>query len=131
MPIFLPLTVIGFGYLIHKLFAGATLALPIALGVAAAFGAHHLGWPLFAAFILGVLAFMLVIALSQLAALKLTNPYARIALALLFAVPAALAGFSVAHAVGVLIGTTGIVTGTLAAAGCAAIAAGRILRPAI
>jgi hypothetical protein len=131
MPILFPLTLIGFGYLIYQLFAGATLALPIALGVAAGFGASQLGWPPFTAFVLGVIAFMAVITASQLAALKLTNPYARVGLATLFAVPAALTGFSLAHALGVLVGTSGTVAGLIAAAACAAIAAHRLMRPAL
>ena len=131
MPILLPLTMIGFAYLIYKLFAGATLALPIALGFAAGLSASHLGFAPVTAFILGVATFMAVVAAGQLAALRLTDPTARIAVALLFAVPAALVGFSFAHALGVLLGTTGIVTGLIAAAACAAIAAQRVLRPAI
>lgn len=131
MPIMLPLTMIGFGYLIYQLFAGATLALPIALGVAAGFGASQLGCSPFTGFVLGVLASMAAITASQLAALKLSNPYARIALATLFAVPAALTGFSLAHALGVLVGTRGIVAGLVAAAACAAIAAYRMMRPAL
>ena len=131
MPILLPLSLIGFGYLIYQLFAGATLALPIALGAAASFAAHQLGCTAFASFVLGVIAFMSVIAASRAAAPKLTNPYATIALALLFAVPAALTGYSLAHALGVLVGTTGIVVGVVAAIVCAAIAAERMLRPGI
>lgn len=131
MPIMLPLTMIGFGYLIYQLFAGATLALPLALGVAAAFGASQLGCAPFTAFIFGVVAFMAVMTASQLAALKLTNSYARIALATLFAVPAALTGFSLAHALGLLVGTSGIVAGVIGAAGCGAVAAQRLMRPAL
>ncbi len=131
MPILLPLTMIGFGYLIYQLFAGATLALPIALGVAAGFGASQLGCSPFTAFVLGVIAFMAAITISQLAALKLTNPYARIALATLFAVPAALTGFSLAHALGVMVGTSGVFAGLIAAAACAAIATHRMMRPAL
>lgn len=131
MPIMLPLTMIGFGYLIYLLFAGATMALPIALGVFAGFGAHQLGVAPLTAIILGFLAFMAVLTASKVAALKLASPYTRIALALLFAVPAALTGFSLARALGVLLGTTGIVFGLVGAAACAAIAAKRALHPAI
>lgn len=131
MPILLPLTMIGFGYLIYQLFAGAALALPIALGMAAGFAASQLGFSPIIAFAFGVSAFMAVIAISRFAALKLTNPYARIALAILFAVPAALTGFSLAHAMGVMIGTGGVVAGVVAAAACAAIAAHRLMRPAL
>ncbi len=131
MPILLPLTMIGSGYLVYQLFAGATLALPLALGFAAGLSASHLGFSLFTAFLLGVGASMAVIAAGQLAALKLTSPAARVTVALLFAAPAALTGFSCAHALGVLVGTTGTVTGLLAAVACAVIAAQRVLRPAI
>ena len=90
MPIMLPLTLIGVGYLIYQLFAGATLALPIALGVAAGLGASHIGYSPFMASLIGTLAFMAVIAVSRFAALKLTNPQGRIALALIFVIPAAI-----------------------------------------
>lgn len=131
MLILLPLTMIGLGYLIYLLFAGATLALPIALGVATGVGASHLGFAPFTAFILGVTAFLVIMTVSQLAALRLTHPVARAVLATLFAVPAALTGFSLAHALGVMLGTTGLITGLCAAVACAAIAAQRLLRPAI
>lgn len=130
MPIMLPLTLIGAGYLIYQLFAGATLALPIALGVAAGIGAHQLGCSVLASVIIGTIAFMGVIMASRVAALQLTNPYARVALAILFAPPAALTGYSLAHALGVLVGTTGMIAGVVAAAACATIAAQRVLRPA-
>lgn len=131
MPILLPLTLLGLGYLVYQLFAGATLALPIALGFAAGLDASHLGFAPLTAFILGLIAFVAVISVSRLTALKINNLYGRISLALLFAVPAALAGFSVAHALGVMVGTTGIVTGFAAAVACGAIAGQRILRPAV
>ena len=131
MPFLLPLTIFGFGYLTYFLFGGATYALPIALGVAAGFGVSHLGYAPFTAFIIGLLAMMAVVAAMQLAALKLANPYAKGALALLFAVPAALAGFSLGHALGLIIGTAGIAIGLIAAATCAAIAAHRLMRPAL
>jgi hypothetical protein len=113
------------------LFGGATYALPIALGVAAGFGASHLGCAPVTAFLVGVLAMMAVVAAMQLAALKLANPYAKGALALLFAVPTALAGFSFGHALGLIVGTAGIAIGLIAGASCAAVAAHRIMRPAL
>lgn len=131
MPIMLPLTLIGVGYLIYQLFAGATLALPIALGVAAGFGASHIGYSPFMAFVIGALAFMAVIAASRFAALKLTKPQGRIALALIFALPAALVGYSIAHLLAALVDSTGVVFGVIAAAGCAAVAAQRMLKPAV
>lgn len=131
MPIMLPLTLLGIGYLIYQIFAGATLALPIALGVAAGFGSSHLGCSPLLAIVIGTLVFLGVIGISRFAALKLASPHARAALAALFAIPAALAGYSVAHALGWFAGGTGIIAGLIGAGLCAVIAAHRLLRPAI
>lgn len=66
MPIMLPLTLLGVGYLISQLFTGATLALPIAIGVGTGLSAHQLGAsPLFAC-AFGILAFMMTIAQAAL-----------------------------------------------------------------
>ncbi|KRB81087.1 hypothetical protein ASE00_13800 [Sphingomonas sp. Root710] len=130
MPIMLPLTLLGVGYLIYQIFAGATLVLPIALGIAAGFGASHLGSSPLLAVAIGTLAFLAVIAASRFAALNFSSPYTRAALAAIFAVPAALAGYSVAHALGWFAGGTGIIAGLIGAALCAVIAAHRLLRPA-
>ena len=131
MPIMLPLTLLGVGYLVYQIFAGATLALPIALGIAAGFGAAHFGSSPLLAALIGLMAFVGVIGASRFAALRLGSPYARGALAALFAIPAALAGYSVAHALGWFAGGTGIIAGVIGAALCAAIAAHRLMRPAI
>jgi len=131
MLIMLPLTLLGVGYLIYQIFAGATLALPIALGIGAGFGASHLGCPPLLAVAIGLLVFLAVIGTSRFAALNLASPYARAGLAALFAIPAALAGYSVAHALGWFAGGTGIIAGLVGAALCAAIAAHRLMRPAI
>ena len=124
MPILLPLTLLGVGYLAYLLFAGATLAPPIALAAAIGVGASRLGCPPLLACILAMLAFVTVVAASRIAALTLVKPQARIALASLFAVPAALAGYSVGAGLGVFAGIVAAIT-------CAAIAAHRMVRPAI
>lgn len=131
MPVMLPLTLLGVGYLIYQIFAGATLALPIALAIAAGLGAAHFGSSPLLAALIGLIVFVGVIGTSRFAALKLANPYGRAALAALFAVPAALAGYSVAHALGSFAGGTGILAGLAGAALCAAVAAHRLMRPAI
>lgn len=131
MPIMLPLTLLGVGYLIYQIFAGTTLALPIALGIAAGFGASHLGSSPLLALAIGALAFLGVIAVSRFAALNLASPLARASLAAMFSIPAALAGYSVARALGWLAGGTGIIAGLIGAALCAVVAAHRLFRPAI
>lgn len=131
MPIMLPLTLLGVGYLIFQIFAGATLALPLAAGIAAGYGTGHLGCPPLLAILIGLLVFLAVIGTSRFAALTLASPYTRAALAALFAIPAALAGYSVAHALGSFADGTGTIAGLVGAALCAAIAAHRLMRPAI
>lgn len=131
MPIMLPLTLLGVGYLIYQIFVGATLALPLAAGIAAGFGTSRLGCPPLFAILTGLLVFFAVIGTGRFAALTLTSPCARAALATLFAIPAALAGYSVAHALGWFAGVTGIIAGLIGAVLCAAIAAHRLMRPAI
>jgi len=97
MFITLPLALIGVGFMIYLLFAAATYVLPIYAGLSASFAALDAGATYTGAMLLGFLAFLLVIMLGQIATL-LPSPRARIAIALLFAVPAAIAGFQVASA---------------------------------
>lgn len=131
MPIMLPLTLLGIGYLISQLLAGATLALPIAIGVGTGLSAHQLGASPLLAGAFGMLAFMMTIAASRFAALSMVNPYARVGLALVYGLPAALAGYSVGHALGWLTLGTGTAIGIVGGALCAGIAVHRIARPAI
>ena len=121
----LPLALIGVGFIIYLLFAAASYALPLFAGVSAAFAAWHAGVPGIAAMLLGVAAFMLVIAAARMATLLLPSLFARIAITLVFAVPAAIAGFQVASALMHLSGAggwsipialaTAVVVGTAAA----------------
>ena len=103
----IPLALIGVGFIIYLLFAAASYALPLFAGVSAAFAAWHAGVPGIAAMLLGVVAFMSVIAAGRMATLLLPSPLARIVIALLFAVPAAIAGFQVASALMHLSGANG------------------------
>lgn len=128
MPILLPLTFLCVGYLLYQVLAGATLALPIAAGLIAGFGASALGLGPLASFALGGLLFMAVIALGRFAALMLRSRHARFALALLFALPAGIAGYSAVHALA-LVGGFDFVTVALAGGcTCAAVAAHRLIR---
>ncbi len=124
MFITLPLALIGVGFMIYLLFAAATYVLPIYAGLSAGFAALHAGASYTSAILLGILASLLVVMLGQMAA-QLPSRHARIAVALLFAVPAAFAGFQVASAllhlggvggwgVGLLLATA-LATGTVAA----------------
>src|SRR3546814_1986197 len=95
MAILLPLSLIGLGACIYYLFVGATLALPILIGSAVGMASHAAGNAVPASFIAGIVAFMLAVALGRFAALTLRSTLGRGMLMLLFACPAAFAGFFV------------------------------------
>lgn len=109
----LPLALIGVGFLIHLLFKAASYALPLFAGLSAAFAAMHAGTSGAGAIVIGTAAFIAVIAVGTIMTLLLPSRHARIAAALLFAVPAAVAGFQVASALSHLAG--GGASGTAAA----------------
>ena len=118
----LPLALIGVGFLIHLLFKAASYALPLFAGTFAGFAAAHAGMSSSAAVLIGFAVFLFVIAVGAMATVLLPSRYARIALALLFAVPAAIAGFQVASALSHLAGAG--TAGTAAAMVAALITAG-------
>ncbi len=126
MFITLPLALIGVGFMIYLLFAAATYVLPIYAGLSAGFAALHVGASYTSAILLGILASLLVVMLGQIATL-LPSPRARIAIALLFAVPAAIAGFQVASALLHLggVGSWGVALSLAAALATGTVAAKR------
>lgn len=129
MFILLPLSLIGVGFLVYAVLAGATLALPIGAGVAAGLAASALGVSPLASVAIGVATFMGVIALCRFAALTLPGRFSRALLIVSFAVPAAIAGFSTANALGTLFGLASVATSALVAVLTAAVAAHRVGRP--
>ncbi len=112
----LPLALIGVGLFIHLLFKAASYALPLFAGVSAGFAAAHAGLSGSAALLIGFAVFLLVIAVGAITHTLLPR-YAQIALALLFAVPAAIAGFQIASALSHLAGAgiSGIAAAVVAA----------------
>lgn len=129
MPILFPLTLIGVGFLICALFASATLALPIGAGLVAGFGSAALGIAPLPSIVLGVAAFMGVIAFGRFAALTLSNRPARGVLIAVFAIPAAIAGFSVASAFASVTGFASLVVALVAGGLSGVIAAHRLAGP--
>lgn len=130
MSIALPLALIGVGFMIYFLFAAATYVLPLYAGLAAGFAALHAGVSYTGAMLLGITAFLVVVLLSQMAVQLTPSRNARIAVTLLFAVPAAIAGFQVASALMHLggVGSWGVVF-ALAAALATGVAAARRYAP--
>lgn len=90
------LSFVGLAYLCWLLFALAVYALPFFAGVSVGFAAYHSGsGP--AALIIGAIAGSVVVVIGQVAFKTLRSPLMRAALALLFAVPAAVAGYHAAR----------------------------------
>lgn len=129
MPILFPLTLLGAGFLVFGVFAGATLALPLAAGLAAGFGSASIGFSPLPSTLIGFLAFLGVIALGRFAALTFPSRTARAMLILIFAVPAAITGFSVASAFASLAGIASIGIALIAGALTGTVAAHRLARP--
>jgi hypothetical protein len=90
------LGLIGLAYLCCLLFALAVHALPFFAGVSAGFAAYHSGSGAVAAIIVGAIAGILTLVIGQIAFTTLRSPVIRAAVGLLFAVPAAVAGYHAA-----------------------------------
>ena len=98
MFITLPLALIGVGFMIYLLFAAATYVLPLYAGLSAGFAVLHAGSSVTSALLMGIVAFLLVIILGHIATQLLPSRKAQVAVALLFAVSAAVAGYQVTSA---------------------------------
>lgn len=87
------LNFVGLGFLCWALFALAVYALPFLAGVTAGFAAYHTGAGPIAAILVGLLVGVATLAAGQTIAAVMRSPLIRIPIALLFAVPAAVAGY--------------------------------------
>ena len=91
------LSFVGLACLCWLMFALAVHALPVFAGVTAGLVAYHSGSGPIAAIIVAAIVGSLARILGQIASSRLRSPLARAALALLFAVPAAVAGYHAAR----------------------------------
>jgi hypothetical protein len=87
---------ISLGFLCWLLFALAVQALPVFVGLAAGVAAYHSGSGEFGAFLVGLIAGALTLAAGQIAVAAFRSPLIRTAIALVFVVPAAIAGYHAA-----------------------------------
>jgi hypothetical protein len=87
------LAFIGLAYLCWLLFALAIYALPFFAGVTAGLATYHSGSGPIAAIIVGAIASSITLIVGQIAFMTLRSPLIRAVIALLFAVPAAVAGY--------------------------------------
>jgi hypothetical protein len=87
---------VGLAYLCWLLFALAVYALPMFVGVAAMLATYHSGSGPIAAIIVGAIAGSITLIAAQIAFTTLRSPLIRAAIALVFAMPAAFAGYHAA-----------------------------------
>jgi hypothetical protein len=87
------LNIVGLGFFCWVLFTIAIYALPFFVGMSVGLYAHECGTGPFGAFGLGVIAAAIVLVIGQTIFSLVRKPILRIAVALAFVVPAALAGY--------------------------------------
>jgi hypothetical protein len=96
------LNLVGLGVFCWLLFTLAVYALPFFVGATAGVFAHHSGAGPLGAIALGLLAGGATLAAAQIVFALVRAPFVRVAVALLFAAPAALAGFFSTHGLAAL-----------------------------
>ena len=90
------LSVVGVGFFCWLLFTLAVYALPFFTGLTAALAAFQVGSGVIGALVIGVLAGGATLAIGQIAFATAPTPLVRAAIALLYAAPAAIAGYHAA-----------------------------------
>ena len=91
------LNILGLGAICWLLFSLAVYALPFCVGMTIAFAALHGGSGVVIAFGAGALAAGITLALGRIAFAAARPPFIRALIGLLYAVPAALAGYHLSH----------------------------------
>jgi hypothetical protein len=86
-------SVFGIAFFCWLLFTLAVYALPFFAGVTAGFAAYHSGAGAIGALIVGVFAGGATLAIGQVAFAMVSSPLLRAVIALIYAVPAAIAGY--------------------------------------
>jgi hypothetical protein len=90
------LSFVSLGFLCWLLFMLAVHALPFFAGVTAGIAAYHSGSGEIGAFLVGLIAGASTLVAGQMVVATARSPVIRVAIALLFAVPAAMAGYHAA-----------------------------------
>jgi hypothetical protein len=83
----------GLGFLCWLLFTLAIYALPFFIGLSLGFAALHSGAGYFGAFVVGMIAAVTALALGKFAFANARSPLIRTTIGLVYAVPAAIAGY--------------------------------------
>ena len=125
------LSFVALAYLCWLLFAFAVYALPFFAGVTIGHAAYDSGSGPIAVIIIGVIAGSIVLVLGRVAFAWVRSPVMRAALALLFAVPAAVAGYHAARGLAYLFVPAEAWRDAIAIAGAIVVAATAGVRLAI
>lgn len=96
------LSIVGLGFLCWVLFTLAVYALPFFVAVTAGMYVHHSGTGPIGAIVVGVLAGILTLIAGQVIFSTVRSPLIRLGVALLFAAPAAIAGYHATRGVAAL-----------------------------
>ena len=122
------LSFIGLAYLCWLLFSLAVYALPFFVGVTAGFAAYHSGSGAIAAIIVGAIVGSIILVVGQIAFTSLRSPLMRAALAVFFAIPAAVAGYHAADGLAHLVVAADAWRDAIAFAGATIVAATAFMR---
>lgn len=122
------LSFVGLAYLCWLLFALAVHALPFFASVTSGLAAYHSGAGPVAAIIVGAVAGVVVLVLGQVAFTTLRSSLVRTAVALIFALPAGLAGYHAARGLAYLVVPAEAWRETIAIAGAIIVAATAFMR---
>ena len=105
----------GIGLFVYMLFAAATYALPLMAALLVGFAMRHAGAPGASPLIVGFLVFVAVIIAGRVATALLPYRFARITIMLIFAVPAAFAGYEIGKGLLSVVGVSGGILGPVLA----------------
>jgi hypothetical protein len=122
MTIFLVLGLVAGLYILWLLFSLAVYALPLATGVSLAFWMHDHGHGYPAVILCGFAGGVAVLVIGQLLFANVRSPLIRLAIALLFAIPAGIAGYHAVHGIAGLAIDPGIMLSLLSWIGAITIA---------
>lgn len=102
------LSIVGLGFLCWLLFSLAVYALPFFAAVSAGMFVHDSGTGPIGAIVVGALAGILTLIAGQVIFATVRSPFIRLGVALLFAAPAAFAGYHATHGIAALTMPSGI-----------------------
>jgi len=125
MTIFLALGIFAGLYMIWLLFTLAAYALPVATGIGVAFSVHGHGYGILLSTLAGCATGIAILIIGRVLFAVIASPAIRLGLALLFAIPAGIAGYHSVQGLGRLVLDTGAFLvilswiGALAVAGAA------------